>query len=157
MRIAALFFAFLVLGWGRDQGWQRAADDDRAAPIFPARLQPGKPVLAVGERVIVPKGTVVMRRDSVLTEVKVRFLRLIPAKKDQWEYEIRPLGSEPLRVEVGKDAFSGVLLLSTAVFSELAGDTTLKDRASITWLDQPYEIRDRAGKLLFTTKGKPRK
>jgi hypothetical protein len=152
MRIASCCFAFL-LGWCVDQKWERAAAADRRAPACPVKLEAGKPVLGKGEQLIVPKGTVIEVRGKALAEVDVSSLRLIPALKDQWVYEIRPLGRNYLRVEVAKGALTWAEVMSTGAMSKLVRDTTLTDHAGITWLEQPYEIRDRAGKVVFKAEG----
>jgi hypothetical protein len=83
-------------------------------------------------------------------ELEVGFLRLIPTKKDRWEYEIRPVGRTRLRIKPAPGALSGVEVAFAGKRGELLRDTMLG--GSFTWVAQPYEVRDRAGKVLFAAK-----
>jgi hypothetical protein len=89
-------------------------------------LEAGKAILREGERLILPKGTVI-RREQVSGEadLEVGTLRLIPAKKDRWEYELRPFGRAHLRVKPERGALDEVEVTFAGKRGELMNDTTL--------------------------------
>jgi hypothetical protein len=122
---------------------------EQAAP--PVKLEAGKAILREGERLILPRGTVLSAEHvKGEAELEVGFLRLIPTKKDRWEYEIRPVGRTHLRIKPAPGALSGVEVAFAGKRGQLVRDTTLGK--SFTWEVQPYEIRDRSGKVVFSTK-----
>jgi hypothetical protein len=121
--------------------------------VRPVKLEAGKAILQKGQRLILPQGTVVGKEHLTGKDpLEVTWLRLIPAKKDQWEFEVRTLGRSPLRVSLAPGALDGVKIKFAGFRGELLSDTTLS--GAFTWSEQPYEIRDRAGKVLFQSKGK---
>ena len=124
--------------------------------VSPVKLEAGKAILQKGERFILPKGTAI-RVEHVKgeAELEVNYLRLIPVKKDQWAYEIRPVDRPNLRIQPERDALKGVEVIFAGKRGELIRGT-LFDRGFL-WKSQPFEIRDRTGKVLFSTRIKGRK
>lgn len=151
--VLALLAVLLVDGGVQSRPLPQAAPGGKAPPPPPVKLEAGKAILQKGERLILPKGTVV-RKEHVAGEadLEVRSLHLIPAKKEQWEYEVRPVGRTHLRLKPERGALKGVSVVFAGKRGELAQDTILG--SGFAWLEQPYEIRDRAGKVLFRSKGK---
>lgn len=157
MRVASLVL-FSVLSWCPPSILSAAAEDK--PPVGPpVKLEDGKPVLQEGARLYLPQGTLVESYGKPLTGLGVTRLWLVPPKQEKWVYEVRPLGSGSLEIQVAKDAFKEVKLLRPALAYEdgrepdgfLPDHHLMTDGASVTWVGQPYEIRDRAGKVLYAT------
>jgi|GEM_PF-4823599 len=136
---------FLVSAVGQTQ------PKGRAAP--PINLEAGKAILRDGEQLILPKGTVILTAHvNGDADLEVGSLRVIPAKKKDWEYEIRPVGRTQLVVRPERNVLNGVEVIFAGKRGQLRDDTTLS--GGFLWRDQPYEIRGRDGKVLFQNKGK---
>lgn len=146
-----------------------ASDPAPGAPAAPVKLVPGQPIGSAGDKLVVPaqtflrtkaddtkaapggltSGTVVGSNpaDGV---AEAEFLRIIPAGKSEWEYEIRGAGKRPVQFRAKKGAMKAKGL-GTDRGVLFTADTTVDYDPGITWQNQDYEIANRTGEVIFTS------
>jgi len=136
------------------------------------KLAAGRPVGEAGGKVILvgqaflrknasdkdppPGGVVtgtVVKGNSFAGVIETRMIRLVPPGQTAWRFEVRPIGTSPLRLQAEKGAIQslgiendrGILFMTTSGKDGTINDPTADVSHGLKWIDQPYEVFDAKG------------